>query len=252
MIADEIQSGLARTGRTFACDHWDVVPDIYLLGKALGGGVVPLSAVVADRDILGVLHPGEHGSTFGGNPLAAAIGSTVVSMLRSRRVPGPRDRTRDATARAAAGADRSGRGRRARTRAVGRRRHRPGARHRQAAQPATGRTGMLVKDTHGSTMRFAPPLVITADEIDWAIQQFAETLADWRPSTSAPLCRPGSAPGQCARAVADEPGHHVGHFGGAHEAVRLQRHRPEAVDEVGCLPNISIINSGSIIGVSTE
>ena len=81
MIADEIQSGLARTGRTFACDHWGVVPDIYLLGKALGGGVVPLSAVVADSDILGVLHPGEHGSTFGGNPLAAAIGTTVVAML---------------------------------------------------------------------------------------------------------------------------------------------------------------------------
>jgi ornithine--oxo-acid transaminase len=81
MIVDEIQSGLARTGRTFACDHWDVVPDIYLLGKALGGGVVPLSAVVADRDVLGVLHPGEHGSTFGGNPFAAAIGSTVVSIL---------------------------------------------------------------------------------------------------------------------------------------------------------------------------
>src|SRR3981189_442174 len=81
MIADEIQSGLARTGRTFACDHWGVVPDVYLLGKALGGGIVPLSAVVADRDVLGVLHPGEHGSTFGGNPLAAAIGTTVVSML---------------------------------------------------------------------------------------------------------------------------------------------------------------------------
>ena len=84
MIADEIQSGLARTGRTFACDHWGVVPDIYLLGKALGGGVVPLSAVVADRDVLGVLHPGEHGSTFGGNPLAAAIGTTVVAMLAAR------------------------------------------------------------------------------------------------------------------------------------------------------------------------
>src|ERR1700752_1547007 len=81
MIADEIQSGLARTGYTFACDRWGVVPDVYLLGKALGGGVVALSAVVADRDILGVLHPGEHGSTFGGNPLAAAIGTTVVSML---------------------------------------------------------------------------------------------------------------------------------------------------------------------------
>ncbi|MET0900245.1 MAG: ornithine--oxo-acid transaminase, partial [Mycobacterium sp.] len=81
MIADEIQSGLARTGRTFACDHWGVVPDVYLLGKALGGGVLPVSAVVADADVLGVLHPGEHGSTFGGNPLAAAIGNTVVAML---------------------------------------------------------------------------------------------------------------------------------------------------------------------------
>ena len=64
MIADEIQSGLARTGYTFACDRWGVVPDVYLLGKALGGGVVPLSAVVADADILGVLHPGEHSSTL--------------------------------------------------------------------------------------------------------------------------------------------------------------------------------------------
>ena len=102
MIADEIQSGLARTGHTFACDHWGVVPDIYLLGKALGGGVVPLSAVVANRDVLGVLHPGEHGSTFGGNPLAAAIGSTVVAMLRDRRIPVPLNRTRRAPAPPAA------------------------------------------------------------------------------------------------------------------------------------------------------
>ncbi len=75
-IADEIQSGLARVGTTFACDREDVVPDVYLLGKALGGGIVPVSAVVADRDVLGVIRPGEHGSTFGGNPLAAAVGRT--------------------------------------------------------------------------------------------------------------------------------------------------------------------------------
>ena len=73
-IADEIQSGLGRTGDTFACDHEGVVPDMYLLGKALGGGIVPVSAVVADADVLGVLQPGEHGSTFGGNPLACAVG----------------------------------------------------------------------------------------------------------------------------------------------------------------------------------
>jgi ornithine--oxo-acid transaminase len=82
-IADEIQSGLARTGRTLACEHYGVVPDIYLLGKALGGGVVPVSAVVADQDVLGLLRPGQHGSTFGGNPLACAVGRAVVTMLAS-------------------------------------------------------------------------------------------------------------------------------------------------------------------------
>jgi ornithine--oxo-acid transaminase len=178
MIADEIQSGLARTGRTFACDHWDVVPDIYLLGKALGGGVVPLSAVVADRGILGVLHPGEHGSTFGGNPFAAAIGSTVISMLA-------RGEFQDRAAH------------------LGRRlqwRLRTLIGHGVLAvrgrglwagvdiDPALGtakqlslrlaKRGVLVKDTHGSTLRIAPPLVITAAEIDWAVDRFADTLAE--------------------------------------------------------------------------
>jgi ornithine--oxo-acid transaminase len=178
MMADEIQAGLARTGRTFACDHWGVVPDIYLLGKALGGGVVPLSAVVANRDILGVLHPGEHGSTFGGNPLAAAIGSTVVSMLRRGEYQ-------------------------ARSAELGVRLHtrlRALIGHGVLAvrglglwagvdiDPswATGKQiswrlaerGVLVKDTHGSTLRFAPPLVITAAEIDWATGQFAQVLAE--------------------------------------------------------------------------
>src|SRR5699024_2124862 len=80
-IADEIQSGLGRTGETFACDREGVVPDVYLLGKALGGGIVPVSAVVADEDVLGVIEPGQHGSTFGGNPLAAAVGHAVVDQL---------------------------------------------------------------------------------------------------------------------------------------------------------------------------
>jgi ornithine--oxo-acid transaminase len=177
MIADEIQSGLARTGRTFACDHWGVVPDIYLLGKALGGGVVPVSAVVANRDILDVLHPVEHGSTFGGNPLAAAIGTTVVDMLQRGEFQ-------------------------ARSTELGERLHarlRALIGHGVVAvrgmglwagvdidpSLATGKQislelaerGVLVKDTHGSTLRFAPPLVITAEEIDWAIGQFADVLA---------------------------------------------------------------------------
>ncbi|OBK70581.1 ornithine--oxo-acid transaminase [Mycobacterium sp. 1274761.0] len=180
MIADEIQSGLARTGRTFACDHWGVVPDIYLLGKALGGGVVPVSAVVADSNILAVLHPGEHGSTFGGNPLAAAIGTTVVGMLRRGEFQ-------------------------ARATTLGERLHRrlraligsgvvavrglglwagvdidpPLGTGKQISMRLAER-GVLVKETHGSTLRFAPPLVITAEEIDWAVGQFAGVLAECR------------------------------------------------------------------------
>lgn len=79
-VADEIQSGLGRTGRTFACEHEGVVPDVYLLGKALGGGVVPVSAVVSSREVLGVFRPGEHGSTFGGNPLACAVALEVIEL----------------------------------------------------------------------------------------------------------------------------------------------------------------------------
>ena len=83
LIADEIQSGLGRTGRTFACDHEGVVPDVYVLGKALGGGILALSAVVADDAVLGVFGPGSHGSTFGGNPLACAVGRAVLELLAS-------------------------------------------------------------------------------------------------------------------------------------------------------------------------
>lgn len=176
MIADEIQSGLARTGRTFACDHWGVVPDVYLLGKALGGGVVPLSAVVADRDVLGVLHPGEHGSTFGGNPLAAAIGSTVIGILESgeyqsrstklgthlhTRLAGVPGVTAVRGMGLWAGVDidaRFGTGKEVSLRLAER--------------------GVLVKDTHGHTLRFAPPLVISKDEIDWAVHRFADAMAD--------------------------------------------------------------------------
>ncbi|WP_370329863.1 ornithine--oxo-acid transaminase [Mycolicibacterium hippocampi] len=178
MIADEIQSGLARTGRTFACDHWDVVPDVYLLGKALGGGVVPLSAVVADRDVLEVLHPGEHGSTFGGNPLAAAIGSTVVEILR---------RGEFQTRSTELGAHLHSRLRELIGRGVVEVRgkglwagvdidpvHGSG---KQISRMLADR-GVLVKDTHGSTLRFAPPLVITADEIDWAVHLLGEVLAE--------------------------------------------------------------------------
>ncbi|MBV9318543.1 MAG: ornithine--oxo-acid transaminase [Mycobacterium sp.] len=178
LIADEIQSGLARTGRTFACDHWGVVPDIYLLGKALGGGVVPLSAVVADREILAVLRPGDHGSTFGGNPLAAAIGSTVVSMLargefqaRSAGLGGHlHTRLRELIGHGVIAV--RGRGLWAGVDVD------PRIATGKQLSLRLARRGILVKDTQQSTLRFAPPLVITTAEIDWAIDQFAQTLTD--------------------------------------------------------------------------
>ena len=181
LIADEIQSGLARTGQTFACDHWGVVPDVYLLGKALGGGVVPLSAVVADRGILGVLNPGEHGSTFGGNPLAAAVGSTVVDILR--RGEFQRRATELGVHLHSRLAGLIGHGVLA-VRGMGLWAgvdvdpvHGTG---KQISLKLADR-GVLVKDTHGSTLRFAPPLVITAGEIDWAVDQLAGVLAETGP-----------------------------------------------------------------------
>ena len=127
MVADEIQSGLGRTGTTFACDVEGVVPDVYVLGKALGGGIVPVSAVVANRDVLGVFTPGSHGSTFGGNPLAAAVGQAVVGLLATGEFQAARAAARgparERTARAARSRRRGG----ALPRTLGRRRLRPPA-----------------------------------------------------------------------------------------------------------------------------
>ncbi|KQH75418.1 ornithine--oxo-acid aminotransferase [Mycobacterium gordonae] len=178
LIADEIQSGLARTGYTFACDRWGVVPDVYLLGKALGGGVVPLSAVVADRDVLGVLNPGEHGSTFGGNPLAAAIGTTVVGMLARGEFQA---RSADLGAHLHEGLGALiGHGVTA-VRGFG-----LWAGVDIDPELGTGKQislrlaerGVLVKDTHDWTLRFAPPLVITAAEIEWVVEHFADVLRE--------------------------------------------------------------------------
>ncbi|MFQ6157609.1 ornithine--oxo-acid transaminase [Micrococcus luteus] len=176
-VADEIQSGLGRTGRTLAVDHESVVPDVLLLGKALGGGIVPVSAVVANRDVLGVLGPGEHGSTFGGNPLAAAVGTAVVDLLETgefqRRAAELGAVLRDGLTGLVgkgvvgfrsrglwAGVDVDpalGTGREVSTRLMG--------------------EGVLVKDTHGSTIRLAPPLTITEDELLNALATLERVLA---------------------------------------------------------------------------
>ncbi|MFF6862696.1 ornithine--oxo-acid transaminase [Streptomyces ardesiacus] len=175
-VADEIQSGLGRTGHTLAVEHESVVPDVVLLGKALGGGIVPVSAVVGRREVLGVLHPGEHGSTFGGNPLAAAVGTAVVELLETgafqRRAAELGTVLREGLAAL------TGKG------VVGFR-----ARGLWAGvdvDPALGtgrevserlmREGVLVKDTHGSTIRLAPPLTVTAEELTGALGTLEKVL----------------------------------------------------------------------------
>ncbi|WP_030809048.1 ornithine--oxo-acid transaminase [Streptomyces sp. NRRL F-2799] len=175
-IADEIQSGLGRTGRTLAVEHESVVPDVLLLGKALGGGIVPVSAVVARREVMGVLGPGEHGSTFGGNPLAAAVGTAVVGLLET----GEFQRRADDLGLVLREGLEALRGHgvtgyRARGLWAG-----------VDVDPALGtgreiserlmREGILVKDTHGSTIRLAPPLTVTADELRSALGTLEKVL----------------------------------------------------------------------------
>lgn len=171
-IADEIQSGLGRTGTTFACEHVGVVPDMYLLGKALGGGIYPVSAVVAGREVLGVFKPGQHGSTFGGNPLACAVAREVIAMLRTgeyqarsaelgahlhqvlETLPGP---VREVRSRGLwAGIEVEGK-----------------------ARVVTERLmdmGVLAKETQEATIRLAPPLVISGEDLDWGLDRLAAAL----------------------------------------------------------------------------
>jgi ornithine--oxo-acid transaminase len=180
-IADEIQSGLGRTGATFQCDNAGVVPDLYLLGKALGGGIVPVSAVVGNADILGVLRAGEHGSTFGGNPLAAAVGRAVVELLATGEM---QERARVMGDRLQAGLRRLiGHGV-VEVRGAG---LWAGvdidpalASGRQVCELLMER-GVLVKDTHGSTIRFAPPIVASADDLDFAVDQLEAVLLELTP-----------------------------------------------------------------------
>jgi ornithine--oxo-acid transaminase len=176
LIADEIQSGLGRAGTTFAVEHEDVRPDVFVLGKALGGGIVPLSAVVSSAEALGVFGPGEHGSTFGGNPLACAIGLEVLAMLREGEV---QERSRVAgeqmlgalrTAGLGAVQEIRGRGLWAGIQLV------PEAMPARARCEELMRTGVLAKDTHESTIRLAPPLTIRDDELDWALERVLGVL----------------------------------------------------------------------------
>jgi ornithine--oxo-acid transaminase len=183
-IADEIQSGLGRTGDTFACDHDGVVPDMYVLGKALGGGVVPVSAVAADSDVLGVIKPGQHGSTFGGNPLACAVGTAVIELLRTGEFQArARELGEVLHERLRALIGPAGEGGHGVVAVRGR-----GLWAGVDIDPSIGtgrqvceglmRRGVLAKDTHGSTIRFAPPLVVSEKDVNWAVDQLAAVLSE--------------------------------------------------------------------------
>ncbi len=180
LIADEIQSGLGRTGETFACEAEQVVPDMYVLGKALGGGIVPVSAVVSRWDVLGVLTPGSHGSTFGGNPLAAAVGQAVVRLLA----------TGEFQERARVLGEVLHHGLR---RLVGQGLLAVRGRGLWAGidiEPTlmSGRQmcerlmtqGVLAKDTHGATVRLAPPLVVGPEDVEWLVAKVSAVLQEAR------------------------------------------------------------------------
>jgi ornithine--oxo-acid transaminase len=175
-IADEIQSGMGRTGKTFASEWENVDPDMFVMGKALGGGIYPVSAVAANADVLGVFKPGEHGSTFGGNPLAAAIGTEVIAMLKTGEFQ-ERSRTlgEHMLARLRAEAPPSVAEVRGRGLWAGVQLH-PGLEPARARCERLMVDGVLAKDTHETTIRLAPPLVIGADDLDQAIDKLLKVL----------------------------------------------------------------------------
>ena len=180
LIADEIQSGLGRTGELLASSHDGVRADLYTLGKALGGGILPVSAVVGRADVLGVLTPGSHGSTFGGNPLACAVGRAVVDLLRTGDMQ-ERARTVGAHLHARLGelvgrgvAEVRGRGLWAGVELA------PEVGLGRPVSEAMVAQGVLVKETHDTTLRFAPPLVITEAEVDLAVDALTVVLSDIR------------------------------------------------------------------------
>ncbi|MBB6176664.1 ornithine--oxo-acid transaminase [Anoxybacillus tengchongensis] len=167
-IADEIQSGLGRSGKMFACDWEEIEPDMYILGKALGGGVFPISCVAANRDILGVFNPGSHGSTFGGNPLACAVSIAALDVIIEEKLPERslelgqyfQEKLREINHPDIKEV-------RGRGLFIGVELHVPARPYCEKLQ----QEGLLCKETHDTVIRFAPPLVITKEELDWAIEK---------------------------------------------------------------------------------
>jgi len=177
LLADEIQTGLGRTGALFACDHDGVTPDAYILGKALSGGFYPVSAVVSRREVLGVFDPGSHGSTFGGNPLGCAVAREAMRVLHDEQL----------VARSA----REGTWLLEQLRTL----HHPAIKAirgrglmcaielNEPARPyceALQRRGVLCKETHGTVIRLSPPLVVAREDLAWAVAQLRGVFAGER------------------------------------------------------------------------
>ena len=174
LIADEIQTGLGRTGRLFACDHEDVTPDMYILGKALSGGFYPVSAVVSRRDVLDVFGPGSHGSTFGGNPLGCAVAREALRVMQDERLV---ERSAELgnwllqqvqTLRDERIVAVRGRGLMIAIELS------------ESARPfceALKQRGLLCKETHDTVIRLSPPLVVAKDDLMWAVEQLRAVFA---------------------------------------------------------------------------
>ncbi|MDQ0256123.1 ornithine--oxo-acid transaminase [Evansella vedderi] len=174
-VADEIQAGLGRSGKMFACDWENVEPDVYILGKALGGGVMPISVVAANEDVLGVFEPGSHGSTFGGNPLASAVSIAALDVIEEENLVErslklgehfmkelksiQNDKIKEVRGRGLfIGVEMNG-----------------------PARPYCEKLkelGLLCKETHENVIRFAPPLVISQEDLDWAIERVKTVLSN--------------------------------------------------------------------------
>lgn len=173
MIADEIQTGLGRTGHWLACDHEGVKPDVVILGKALGGGVYPVSAVLSSRGVMDLFRPGDHGSTFGGNPLAAAVAQASLQVIEDEDLPA-RARELGAYVRERLEAMNSPHVREIRGRGllIGVDLHGPARPFCEALRDL----GVLCKETHETTMRLAPPLVTSREDLDWALERIEQVL----------------------------------------------------------------------------
>jgi ornithine--oxo-acid transaminase len=175
-ILDEIQTGMGRTGKLFCYEYEDAKPDVLILGKALGGGCVPVSAVLSSKEIMAVFVPGNHGSTFGGNPLACAVGKAAVEVILEERLP---ERALKLGTYFLENLKRLNSARVAEVRGKG---LFIGVELKPEAGPARVycerllQLGILAKDTHERVIRFAPPLVIKKEEIDWALERIAQVL----------------------------------------------------------------------------